>query len=470
MSTLLQDIAAQIGAANVLTGADMAAYCPDATGVYTSTPIAVLRPASTDEVSFIMRAASATATPVVPISGNTGLAGGAVARNALMISLARMNKLRDLRPAARVAVTEAGVILSSLHQAADQHDLVFPLMFGARGSAMIGGALATNAGGSNVLRYGNTRALCLGLEVVLPSGEVLNLMSQLHKDNSGYDLKDLFIGAEGTLGLITAATLKLFPKPRAYATAMVALSNLDDALTLLNDLQSATGGAVEAFEYMPAIYITRHLQHVPKAQAPFDKSYDINILVEIGATAPQDAQPTADGSIPVVNLLEETLNTHLQSGRILDAVVARSGTQRTQMWARREAAAEITLGRIPLINADIAVPLDKVAPFLTQITKDLKPIDPDADTMTVAHLGDGNIHYTVYPTRNDPALSSAITETIEAVALSFGGSFSAEHGIGLTKRPSMARRKDPAALSVMRAIKSALDPQGIMNPGKVLPD
>ncbi len=470
MTSIVQQISDRIGPRNVLTGAEMGGYAKDATGAYISSPLAVLRPADTDEVAFIMRLASASGTPVVPIAGNTGLAGGTFAKDALMLSLSRLNKLRDIRPKARIAVAEAGVILSTLHSAADQHDLVFPLMFGARSSAMIGGALSTNAGGSNVLRYGNTRALCLGLEVVLPSGEVLNLMSQLHKDNSGYDLKDLFIGAEGTLGVITAATLKLFPKPRAYATAMVALSDLGGALELLNDLQQTFGGAVEAFEYMPAVYIQRHLQHFPKARPPFEQTYDINVLLEIGATAAHDAQVQPDGSIPVVSRLEEALQSHLSAGRILDATIAHSENQRAQMWARREAAAEITLGRHPIINADIAVPLDSVATFLDRAGAALPGLDADATTMIVAHLGDGNIHYTVYPRRNDPALISDITECIEEIVTDLGGSFSAEHGIGLTKRPSMARRKDPAALAVMRQIKSTLDPKGIMNPGKVLPD
>lgn len=470
MSTLLNDIAAQIGQSNVLTGADMAPFLHDWTGVYTSTPLAVLRPANTAEAAFIMQAAFASGTPVVPVSGNTGLAGGAVARDALMISLSRMNRLREIRPEARLAIVEAGVILANIHQAADAHDLIFPLMFGARGSAMIGGALSTNAGGSNVLRYGNTRALCLGLEVVLPNGEILNIMSQLHKDNSGYDLKDLFIGAEGTLGLITAATLKLFPKPKAYATAMVAVPSLDNALGLLNQLQEVSGGAVEAFEYMPANYVQRHLDHFPKARPPFDKRYDINILVEIGATAPDAANPMDDGRIPVVSQLENTLNDLFQTGAILDAVVARSDAQRTEMWARREAAAEITLGAVPIINADVAVPLDQVATFLSRTEAATKALDPDAGTMAIAHLGDGNVHFTVTPSRASATLSSAIVEAMETVVADLGGSFSAEHGIGLTKRPSMARRKDPVALAVMRQIKSTLDPKGIMNPGKVLPD
>ena len=223
-----------VGKANVAQGSDLARWSRDWTGVYTWTPLAVVRPGSTAEVAAILRLANETGTAVVPVSGNTGLAGGTTAEGAIMLSLDRMNRIREVRPAARIAIVEAGVILSSLHEAADAHGMIFPLTFGARGSAMVGGFLSTNAGGSNVLRYGNTRDLCLGLEVVLPTGEVMDLMSELHKDNSGYNLKHLMIGAEGTLGIITAAVLKLAPKPRAYATAMVAAPSLDQALVLLN--------------------------------------------------------------------------------------------------------------------------------------------------------------------------------------------------------------------------------------------
>lgn len=462
----LQEI---LGPRHVLTGADVEKYGRDWTGKYCATPLAVLRPADREEVSAILRLAHEARTPVVPVSGNTGLSGGAMADGALMLSLERMNRIREIRPETRIAIVEAGVILSSLHDAADAEGLIFPLIFGARGSAMIGGVLSTNAGGSNVLRYGNTRALCLGLEVVLPDGRVMELMSELRKDNTGYDLKDLFIGAEGTLGLITAAVLKLEPKPRAYATAMVALSALPDALTLLNRLQEETGGAVEAFEYMPSGYMARLAAMRPDLHLPFDRNHDVNILVEIGATAPRDATPAADGSLPVVTQLEETLAAMMEEGELLDAVVARSEAQRESIWARREAAAEITFSRRPIVDNDIALPLDRVAAFLERMETRLPALDAGAEALTVGHLGDGNLHYAVFPSRDDAALSDAIREAVEDVVAELGGSFSAEHGIGLSKRATMARRKDPVALDVMRQIKAALDPHGIMNPGKVLP-
>ncbi|AXX98775.1 FAD-binding oxidoreductase [Profundibacter amoris] len=466
---MLTRLAKITGTANVLHGDDMQGYARDWMGKYTGQPLAVVRPADTNQVSDVMQLASETKTPVVPISGNTGLVGGTYTDGGILLSLERLNTIREIRPEARIAIVEAGVIIANLHDAVDEHGLIFPLLFGARGSAMIGGALSTNAGGSNVLRYGNTRALCLGLEVVLPSGEVMNLMSELHKDNAGYDLRDLFIGAEGTLGVITAAVLKLFPKPAAYATAMVAVPNLAGALTLLNRLQMASGGAVEAFEYMPGNYVEMYQASHPETRPPFDTPHDVNILIELGATAPRDVTPDENGEIPLTALLEQVLVDMMEQGLVLDAVVAQNDTQRAGMWTRREAAAEVVLSQTPRIDSDICVALDKVAPFLEQMDAHLQRLDKSARNICVAHLGDGNIHYSVLPSSESPELADRITETIEDVVQGLGGSFSAEHGVGLSKKPSMARRKDKAALGVMRQIKTALDPLGIMNPGKVLP-
>ena len=467
---MLTELADIVGAAHVLTGDDRARWGRDWTGYFPSDPIAVVRPASTGEVAAILRLANDTGTPVVPVSGNTGLAGGAQANGAIALSLDRMNRIRDIRPEARIAIVEAGVILSDLHAAAEAQGLVFPLTFGAKGSAMVGGVLSTNAGGSNVLRYGNTRDLCLGIEAVLPTGEVIDLMSELHKDNSGYNLRHLMIGAEGTLGIITAAVLKLHPKPRAYATAMVAAPDLEAALVLLNRLQEATGGAVEAFEYMPAAYIAAHMAHKPGARAPFDEMHAVNIMVEVGATAPRDATPGPDGVAPVAAHLDETLAALFEEGLVLDAVVAQNEAQRAEMWARREAAAEVILAAgKPLSNNDIAVPLDKVGTFLARMDARLATLDPGAQPLVVSHLGDGNIHYAVWLSTEDAAVKSAVTEAVEDEVAALRGSFSAEHGIGQWKLPSMTRRKDPVALATMRAIKRALDPRGILNPGKLLP-
>ena len=467
---LLADLARALGSENVLSGPDCAKYLKDWTGNYTASPIAVARPANTEDVAKTLRIAAAHDVPVVPVSGLTGIVGGAMTKGGLMLSLERMNRIRDINASTRVAVVEAGVVLSSLHDAAEARGLYFPLWFGARGSAMIGGVLSTNAGGSNVLRYGSTRGLCLGLEVVLADGRILNLMTALHKDNSGYDLKDLFIGAEGTLGVITAAAMKLVPRPLAYATATLAVQSLPDALTLLNRLQEASGGAVEAFEFMPKSYMRRLAQARPDIRQPFSPMPDITLLVEIGATSPRDANPAPDGSLPVVSLLEDTLAQMMADGMVLDAHIARTEAQRRAMWHIRELAAEITYARKPAIDTDLSLPLDQVATFLDRIHARLPDLDAGAETLSVAHLGDGNIHFTVFPTDDSADLHDAVITAIEDVVQDLSGSFSAEHGVGLSKRASMARRKDPVAVAVMRSIKAALDPDNRMNPGKILPD
>jgi len=467
--TVIEQIANAIGADRVLTGDDAAPYGKDWTGAYTSTPLAVLKPADTAEVSAILKIAHATQTPVVPASGRTGLTGATLAEGALMLSVERLNQITEINVAGRTATVGAGVILSNLHDAAAAHDLIFPLTLGARGSAMIGGLLSTNAGGSNVVRYGSTRGLCLGLEVVMADGRVMNLMSALHKDNSGLDLRNLMIGAEGTLGVITGAVLKLMPKPKAYATAMVAVASLPDALALLHRLQDETGGGVEAFEYMPRSYIDKHHELFPDYPAPFDQSYDVNIMIEVAATLARDAVPTEDGSLPVVRLLEEALGQMLEEGTVLDAVIAQNETQRREIWKRREDAGEVAFFGGVFVNTDVALPLDKIADFEKRLTPRVKAIDPGASEVIVAHLGDGNIHHTSYVSRNDPAVMEALVEAVEDTVQELGGSFSAEHGIGVSKLETMRRRKDPVALETMRAIKRALDPHNILNPGKVIP-
>lgn len=467
--TLIAELEAAIGAAHVMTGADAAPYGKDWTGAYTATPLAVLRPKNTAEVAAIMQIAHASGTAVVPAAGRTGLTGATLAEGALMLSVERLNKITEINRAARTATVGAGVILSHLHDAAAEEGLIFPLTLGARGSAMIGGLLSTNAGGINVVRYGSTRGLCLGLEVVMADGQVMNLMSALHKDNAGYDLKNLMIGAEGTLGIITAAVLRLMPMPKAYATAMLAVPSLPDALQILHRLQAETGNGVEAFEYMPRSYIDLHRKFNPDMPPPFERGYDINIMVEIAATKDSDAIPGPDGRLPLAVLFEETLGAMLESGQILDAVIAQSEAQRQQIWKRREDAGEVAFFGGTFVNTDIAVPLDKLAEFETRLTPKLRAIDPQVHEVIVAHLGDGNIHHTSYISRNDPQVISAMTEAVEDVVAELGGSFSAEHGIGVSKLDTMARRKDPTALAAMQAVKTALDPQGILNPGKVLP-
>lgn len=466
---MIDQIAAIVGPKNVLTGADAAPYGEDITGMWQAIPAAVARPASTQEVSDLIKLANTLRLPVIPVGGRSGLTRGGIGDGVLILSFERMAAIREIRPEARIAVVEAGAILSDIHDAAEAQNLVFPLTFGAKGSARVGGFLGTNAGGSNVLRYGNTRDLVLGIEAVLPDGQIVDLMSGLHKNNSGYDLRHLLIGSEGTLGVITAATLKLMPKPGAYATAMIGMAQLSDALPLLNEVQKATGGLVEAFEYMPDKFVGDYVRLNPAHKLPFDDRHPVNILIEIGALSPRDCEPGEDGQIPIVAYLEDILGQYLEDGRIDDAIVARNEAQRREMWARREAAAEVATLHPFRVTNDVAVPLDLVETFLARSDAAMQRVDPGSDTSVVAHLGDGNVHYTVWPTVNDAQLKDAIMEAVEDIVIDLGGSFSAEHGVGEAKLSSMARRKDPAALAAMRAIKAALDPLNLMNPGKVLP-
>ena len=467
---LLDQIRADLGAKYVVTGTDAEAWTRDWMNVYHWQPLAVVRPASTEQVQAIARACSAAGVAMVPVGGNTGLTGATKAQDAVMISLDRMNAIREIKPNAQVAIVESGAILDSIHQAVDVHNLVFPLFFGARGSAMIGGNLSTNAGGSNVLRYGNTRDLCLGLEVVLADGRVMNLMSELRKDNTGLNLKHMFIGAEGTLGIITAAVVRLYRKPLAYVTAMVGLRALEDSLPLLNRLQNETGGGVEAFEYMPRHYIERHMDKIESALEPFDDVHKVNILVEVATTRASDLEQDGSGTPKLQAILETALMDMIEAGSAQDVVIAQNEAQRRVMWERRESAAEITVGVPGSIDTDVAVPLDDVPAFLQQVSARVQEIDPDGQEFYISHLGDGNLHYTFYPSDTSGVFKEPITEAIEDVVLALNGSFSAEHGIGLSKRNSMARRKDPVALEMMRAIKSAFDPANLMNPGKVYPD
>ena len=452
---MIDAIRAIVGPSHVLEGADCAGYSRDWTGVYPSEPLCVVRPANTAEVAAVVRVVADAGGAIVPVGGNTGLVGGTQARGEVMLSLERMSRIRTIKPDARIAVVEAGVVLQSLHDAADAHDLIFPLTFGAKGSARIGGCLSTNAGGSNVVRYGSTRGLCLGLEVVLASGEVLDMMAELHKDISGYDLRDLFIGAEGTLGIITAAVVKLFPKPVGYATALLSAPDLGAALKILRALQAASGGAVEAFEYMPRNFMQRLAQHRPDLKVPLQTG-GCTIMVELGG-------PDMDAP------LAETLARLMEDGLVLDATLAASEAQRSTIWAIREASAEIKFTQLPIVDTDVCVPLEKVALFESEVQARLAELDAEATDITVAHLGDGNFHYAVYPTRDDPAHLDAVRAVIDGVTVSLGGSISAEHGVGRSQLATLARHKSPIALAVMRQIKGALDPGSIMNPGKVVP-
>ncbi|WP_373355066.1 FAD-binding oxidoreductase [Pseudoroseicyclus sp. CXY001] len=468
--TFLDAAAARIGGAHILTGDALAPWQRDATGGYVSAPAALLRPGSTAEVAALLALATEHRQPVVPVSGHTGLTGGTRAGpGEVLISTERLDAIRRISAEERLAEVEAGVVLAALHEKTEEAGLLFPLTFGARGSAQIGGMLATNAGGSNVLAFGNMRDNVLGLEAVLADGRVLNLMSSLHKDNSGFNLRHLMIGSEGQLGLLTAAVLRLQPAPRIRATAMLATASLQAALTLLNRLQEETGGKVVACEYMPAAFIAAHLAHHPGARPPFAAPAEHNVMIEIASPAAEDAAPGPDGQPALTAALEALLAAALEEGLVLDAHIAASEAQRHEMWARREAAAEVTFARAPFVDCDIAVPLAAVAPFLAEVRARLKARLPKAEDMVVAHLGDGNIHYTIYPGEAGMADAAALRALVDETAVEMGGSFSAEHGVGTSKLGAMRALKDPVALEVMRSIKAALDPLGLLNGGKLLP-
>lgn len=431
-----------------------------------ATPL-VLRPTTTEQVAAIVSECHKASIPLVPQGGNTGLCGGATPDKGgeqVLISLARMNKVRAIDPLDYTITVEAGCILQNIQQAAEDVDRLFPLSLGAEGSCVIGGNLSTNAGGINTLRFGNARDLVLGLEVVLPDGRVWNGLRLLRKDNTGYDLKHLFIGAEGSLGIITAATLKLFPAPAARFTALAACPSLDAAVELLGLARARAGDALTGFEVMNHASRALVARQLPQLQQPLANAA-WTVLLELS---------DAEGSEHAQQLLEALLGTALERGGVQDAAVAQSLQQAQAFWQLREA--------IPLAQAqaglnikhDIALPVSEIAGFIAEMDGTLAAYLPGIEVIDFGHLGDGNLHYNVQaPAGVAPAEFLATHETainamVHDAVQRRGGSISAEHGIGRLKRDELARRKDPTALALMRAIKQALDPLGIMNPGRVL--
>ena len=455
---------------------EMAKYITDWPGKITGDALAVLRPQNTTEVSKMLAMAYEYRIPVVPQGGNTSLAGGSVPDDtgtSVVISLERMNKIRDISISAMTITVEAGCILEKLQEIAEDKGLFFPLNFGAKGSCMIGGNLATNAGGQNVVRYGNTRELCLGLEAVFSDGRVMNLLSGLRKDNTGYDLRDLLIGSEGTLAIITAATMKLFHLPIERSTTIAVIPDIDTGLELLNRVQSATGSAVEAFELIPRVFLELVKKHAPQFQMPFPKIPELCVLIEIAPTTPQISNGTEAMENNAQEQLEIILEAGVNDGLILDAVIASSEAQRREMWEMRENALEIITKEGNRIGFDISLPLNKVQAFVKEMEYRAGSLVKNLRMCHMGHLGDGNLHYAIFPPEgNSDALNSKSEEIKTAVyeaVSSFDGSFSAEHGIGTSKLFAMNNYKDPVALDIMQQIKMKLDPKNIMNPGKLLP-
>ncbi|SFQ95158.1 FAD-binding oxidoreductase [Poseidonocella sedimentorum] len=441
------------------------AYLEEPRGRYRGEGGLLLAPATVEEVSTILRFANAERLAVVPYGGGTGLVGGQIAapgRAPIILSLERMDQIRAVFAEENVIIAEAGVILETLHSEAEAVGRLFPLSLAAKGSARIGGNLATNAGGVNVLRYGNARDLCLGLEAVLPSGEIWHGLTRLRKDNTGYDLRNLLIGSEGTLGVITAAALKLFPRPAGEGTALLVVESPEAALGLLSMARAALGEGISAFELMSAQGLEFLAGTMPELRQPFGSVPGWSVLIELGL---------ARGLDPVA-ALEGLFVEAAEAGLVSDGVIAQSGGQREALWALRENLPEANRRIGSVSNHDISVPLGALPEMIARGREELGAIDAFR-VNCFGHVGDGNLHYNVFPmpgkTRADHDHQRAEIKTaLHDLVHELGGSVSAEHGIGRMKVEDLERYGNPAKLAAMRAIKSALDPNGIMNPGAVL--
>ncbi|MBN8495784.1 FAD-binding oxidoreductase [Accumulibacter sp.] len=444
----------------------MSAYLADWRGRYRGAATCVVRPASTAAVAAVVRACAEAAMPIVPQGGNTGLCGAATPAgdgHAVVVSLTRLNRVRQIDTANNTMTVEAGCVLATLQAAAAQAGRLFPLSLAAEGSCQIGGNLSTNAGGVQVLRYGNARDLTLGLEVVLASGEIWDGLRGLRKDNTGYDLKHLFIGAEGTLGIITAAVLKLFPLPRANATAWLAIASPAAAVRLLADLQARFASTLTACELVSDVALGLVRQHIPGPHPALSAS-PWHLLIELSAGGDEGELREALGA-----LLAEAL----ASGTISDAVLAQSGEQARRLWAMRENIGEAQRIDGLSIKHDVSVPISRIPEFVERADQALTEAFPGLRIVAFGHIGDGNLHYN--QSQAAAGLNAAflaaqptVNRIVHDLVDELGGSISAEHGIGQLKRDELLRYKSPVEIEMMRAIKRVLDPQGLMNPGKVL--
>jgi len=447
----------------VTDAADIAPYLTEERGLFHGRSPLVLRPGSTAEVSAICKLATEHKIALVPQGGNTGLVGGQTAHHGeVVISLRRLDKIREIDAASNTMTCEAGVVLQIAQQKAAEADRLFPLSLGAEGSCTIGGNLSTNAGGTGALAYGVAREMALGLEVVLADGRVLNLLSKLKKDNTGYDLRNLFIGAEGTLGIITAATLKLFPKPRAIETAYVGLKSPADALKLLAISQSMAAGSLTSFELLADIAVDFSIRHGIDIRDPLTSKHPWYVLMELSSSR-DDAR----------DALESILAKGMEDGIVDDAVIAANLSQRAAFWKLRDEMSAAQKPEGGSIKHDISVPVASVPAFIAEADAAVVKLIPGSRPVPFGHLGDGNIHYNV----SQPIGANAadflarwheLNAVVFAIVMRMGGSISAEHGIGVLKRDELPDVKDKVAISLMRGIKAQLDPLGIMNPGKVL--
>ncbi|MBM7066929.1 FAD-binding oxidoreductase [Actibacterium sp. 188UL27-1] len=440
-------------------------YLEEPRGRYSGSDGLLIAPGSTAEVSAVVKAACEARVSIVPYGGGTGLVGGQIAEEGqrpIILSLERMTAIRETYPLENIMVVEAGAILANVQEAASDVDRLFPLSLASEGSARIGGLLATNAGGVNVLRYGNARDLCLGIEAVLPNGKILNGLKRLRKDNTGYDLRHLLIGAEGTLGVITAASLRLYPQPQSEGVALMVVADPEAALRLLALAQSRLGQGISAFELIGRMGLEFLVETKQNVRQPFETKPEWMVLVDVGLGAGMQADAA----------LEELFMAASQEGLVSDGLIARSEADRAAFWAVRESipAANRAVGSVS--SHDISVPLGAIPDFIKKGPKVIEKIG-DFRINCFGHVGDGNLHYNVFPqtgrSRADHENErSAIKRAVHDLAHSFGGSVSAEHGIGRLKVDDLERYGDPAKLAAMRAVKGAIDPVGIMNPGAVV--
>jgi FAD/FMN-containing dehydrogenase len=470
--TLVSQLQSLLGPDAVLTApADTAAYVEDWRGRYRGAACCVVLPSTTEQVSAVVRAARAQGVPVVPQGGNTSLCEGAVPRAegvpAVVVSLARMRRVRSVDVVNNSIEVEAGCVLAAVQQAAAERGRLYPVSLGAEGSCQIGGNIATNAGGTGVLRYGNTRDNVLGLEVVLPDGRIWDGLYRLRKNNTGLDLKHLFIGSEGTLGVITAATLKLHPLPTSHAVAWVAVQDPAAALALLGRFQQRCGGVLSAFEVMNATQLRNVVDHVAGRRAPLPVSFPWHVLVELADT----------GGEPALNdALQEVLEQGAGADLLQDAVIASSGAQRTAFWEVRHGVSEGNKKAGMGINTDCAVPVSAAPEFIARATEAVHAILPGVPIIIVAHFGDGNVHFIPLASFEQwqafddaDALAHRVKHAVNQVAHELGGTFSAEHGVGQVLTQEMALFKPAVEIDLMRGIKTLLDPDELFNPGRLLP-
>jgi D-lactate dehydrogenase (cytochrome) len=446
---------------------DIEPHLTEPRGLYHGATKMVVRPASTEEVAAVVKLCAAARLPIVPHGGNTGLVGAQVpweSGDSIVLSLARMNRIRAIDPLNYTMTVEAGIILADVQKAAEEADRLFPLSLGAEGSCRIGGNLSTNAGGVAVLRYGNARDLALGLEVVLPDGQVWNGLRGLRKDNTGYDLKQLFIGGEGTLGIITAAVLKLFPRPREVETAFLALSRVEDVMEVFARARAASGDQLTAFELIPRIGIEMTTKHLHGLSDPIAAEYPWYVLLEVSSSQ-------TEGGLRA--MLESFLAAQMEAGLIVDGVIAASAAQSAELWRIRDGMTEAQGFEGGSIKHDVSVPVSRVADFIVEASAAVSRALPGIRPVPFGHVGDGNIHFNLsQPLGADRAAFLArweeMNRIVHDIVAARNGSISAEHGIGRMKVEELTHYKTKIELDLMRKIKAALDPDGIMNPGKVV--